>query len=141
MSQSWRFEEASERARLGIDKVEAIGRAYLAFAHELPHFFDACARFEACTPSGDVSSPSMQCLEAGDRVHEHVVAAILQGQKDGSIRTDLGDPMIASIALWGFSHGLLQIAMNKAQVLAHQGIAVPKLVEQSIAMFRLMLTP
>src|SRR5882724_692432 len=44
---SVRFAEASNRARLGIDKVEAMGRAYVAFAHELPHFFDACARFES----------------------------------------------------------------------------------------------
>src|SRR5215831_19033320 len=135
-----RFAEASSRARLGIDKVEAIGRSYVAFAHEFPHFFDACARFEASTPPHqDPDSPLTQCIEAGERVHAHVIAAITQGQRDGSIRPDLGDPMVSSIALWGFSHGLIQIAMNKAQVLARRGIAVPQLVDHTVALLRRML--
>ncbi len=137
-----RFAEAAGRARLGIDKIEAIGRAYVAFAHELPHFFDACARFEACSPPPeDPNSPFAECVEAGDRVHSHVVAAIAQGQSDGSIRADLGDAKTSSIALWGFSHGLIQIAMNKAQVLAHQGISVPQLIDHAVILFRKMLTP
>jgi AcrR family transcriptional regulator len=136
-----RFTEAAGRARLGIDKIEAIGRAYVAFAHELPHYFDACARFEACAPpTEDPQTPFVECFDAGGRLHQIVVAAILQGQSDGSVRTDLGDPKVSAIALWGFSHGLIQIAMNKADVLAHEGIAVPQLIEQSVRMFRLMLT-
>jgi AcrR family transcriptional regulator len=137
-----RFSEASSRTRLGIDKVEAIGRAYVAFAHELPHFFDACARFEACAPSlENPASPVSECFEAGDRVHDHVVAAIEQGKRDGSIRTDLGDSKVSSLALWGFSHGLIQIAMNKADVLAHQGISVPQLVDHAVVLMRKMLAP
>src|SRR5689334_9972195 len=31
-----RFEEAIERPALGIDKIEALGRAYIAYAHEFP---------------------------------------------------------------------------------------------------------
>lgn len=136
-----RFTEAASRARLGIDKIEAIGRAYVAFANELPHYFDACARFEACAqPNGELQPPFAECTDAGGRVHQIVIEAILQGQQDGSVRTDLGDPKVCAISLWGFSHGLIQIAMNKAHVLAHEGIAVPQLIEQSIRMFRLMLT-
>jgi AcrR family transcriptional regulator len=135
-----RFTEAASRARLGIDKIEAIGRAYVAFAHELPHYFDACARFEACAPSEDPQSPLTECFEAGGRVQQIAIAAIVLGQEDGSVRKDIGDPKVSAIALWGFSHGLIQIAMNKAHVLAHEGIAVTQLVEQSVRMIRLMLT-
>jgi len=139
---SSRFAEAAGRARLGIDKIEAMGRAYVAFAHELPHFFDACARFESCSPrTGEPGSPFTECFEAGDRVNGHVVAAIEQGQRDGSIRKDLGDPQMSSVALWGFSHGLIQIAMTKAQVLAHKGIAVPQLVEHALGLLLKMLHP
>ena len=137
-----RFVEAASRVRLGIDKVEALGRAYIAFAHELPHFFDACARFEAySSPTEDTSSPVNHCFEAGSRVHDQVIAAIQQGQRDGSIRADLHNPKVSSIVLWGFSHGLIQIAMNKAQVLAHQDISVPQLLDESVAMMRKMLAP
>ena len=135
-----RFAEASQRARLGIDKVEAIGRAYVAFAHEFPHFFDACARFEAYAPPNvEPSSPFADCFVAGDRVHQLVIDAIAQGQADGSVRSDLGDPHVSAIAMWGFSHGLIQIAMNKSQVLAHRGISVPHLIDHAVQMLRKML--
>jgi AcrR family transcriptional regulator len=137
---SSRFEEASKRARLGIDKVEAIGRAYVAYAHEFPHLFSACARFEAYSPQSDMpESPIADCIRAGSAVHGHVVNAIEVGHRDGSIRSDLGDAKTSSIALWGFSHGLIQIAMNKAHVLAHEGISVPQLVDHAIGMLRRML--
>src|SRR5260221_5628074 len=42
-----RFTEAQRRHVRGIDQVHAIGRAYMAYAHEFPHYFDACARFQA----------------------------------------------------------------------------------------------
>src|SRR4030095_9359120 len=39
-----RFEQAGSRARTGLEKIESIGRAYMAYAQEFPHYFDACAR-------------------------------------------------------------------------------------------------
>lgn len=139
---SSRFEEAASRARLGIDKVEAMGRAYVAFAHEMPHFFDACARFEAAAVDlNDPDSPCAQCLAAGAQVHQHTIAAIDAGKADGSIRADLGDSKISSYALWAFSHGLIQIAMNKAQALAHQGVSLPQMTDHAIGLIRRMLAP
>src|SRR4029450_6786119 len=41
-----RFEEAITRAKSGLDKVESLGRAYMAYGQEFPHYFDACARLE-----------------------------------------------------------------------------------------------
>ena len=41
-----RFQDAAARPARGVDKVEALGRAYVAFAHEFPHYFAALARFE-----------------------------------------------------------------------------------------------
>ena len=136
-----RFAEAASRCRLGIDKLDSIARAYVAFANEMPHFFDACARFEACAPPAEnPTSPFVACFEAGTRVHDNVIAAILVGQDDGTVRKDLGDPRVSSIVLWGCCHGLIQIAMNKAHVLAHQGISVPQLIDHAAGMYRKMLT-
>ncbi|MBC7982525.1 MAG: TetR/AcrR family transcriptional regulator [Candidatus Obscuribacterales bacterium] len=137
-----RFEEASSRARLGIDKVEALGRAYLAFAHELPHFFDACARFEVGSQLAGELSPAIEaCFEAGGRVHARTIAALEAGVRDGSIRPDVGDLNVSSMALWGFSHGLIQIAIRKAHVLAHDAISVPQFVDHAVSMMRRMLVP
>jgi AcrR family transcriptional regulator len=136
-----RFEEAAARARLGIDKIEALGRAYMSFAHELPHFFDACARFEVSEQQlSDITPSVAACFEGGAAVHGHTIVALQVGIKDGSIRPDIGDLKTTSMALWGFSHGLIQIAMRKAHVLAHDAISVPQFVNHAVDLMRRMLS-
>lgn len=136
-----RFTEASARARTGMDKVEACGRAYMAYAQEFPHFFDACARLESHAPDGTEPSPqAAPCVECGTRVHGVVVDALATGQSDGSIRADVGDLQVVSRVLWGFMHGLIQIAITKSEPLAQQGISVTQLSQQAVWMIRQALT-
>jgi AcrR family transcriptional regulator len=137
-----RFVEASARARTGVDKVEACGRAYMAYAQEFPHFFDACARLElhAHDASQEPSPQVAPCVECGKRVHDVVVDALTTGQRDGTLRMDLGDLNVVSRVLWGFMHGLIQIAITKGEPLAQEGISVPQLTQQAIWMIRQALT-
>ena len=132
-----RFQAAADGERLGIDKVEAIGRAYIAFSQEVPHYFDACSRFHA-RPSEDGSTDAqvVACSEAGQRVLRVIAASIEQGFEDGSIRSDLGAPMLTSVALWGFSHGLIQLAANKTEEIAQAGVAIPQLMEYAFEFLR-----
>jgi AcrR family transcriptional regulator len=135
-----RFEEASSRARAGLDQIEAIGRAYMAYGVEFPHYFDACARLEQrATEAPEPGSTEAAVLQMGRRVHDVVVASLEAGQRDGSIRGDVGDLAITSRVLWGFTHGLTQIAITKARPLAEAGIGVPQLTQQAIGMIRYML--
>lgn len=135
-----RFEAASARARTGLEKIDAIGRAYMAFGHEFPHYFDACARLEAQSSGNETLTAQAQtCAEAGARVHNSVVDALAAGQKDGSVRSDLGDLKVTSRVLWGFTHGMIQIAMTKDKALAQVGISVPQLGQQAVEMIRYML--
>jgi len=138
-----RFTEASERAKLGIEKIDAIGRAYLAFGHEFPHYFDACARLEAQAPQvpddAELDPQEHQCVAIGKRVHDAVVDALIAGQKDGTVRADMGDLQVTSRVLWGFTHGMIQIAMTKNKALARAGISVPEFGQQAIDMIRYML--
>lgn len=135
-----RFAEASARARVGIDQIEAIGRAYIAFGIEFPHYFDACARLEQrATGTPEQGSLEAAAFDMGKKVHTVVVASLKAGQADGSIRRDLGDLEVTSRVLWGFSHGLTQIAITKARVLAEEGFSVPQLTQQAIAMIRYVL--
>jgi len=136
-----RFVEAHERSKTGADKIKAMGRAYIAFGQEFPHYFDACARFELHTPGDTEPSPQeMLCLQAAKRPHEVAVDALKVGQLDGSVRKDLGDLNLTARVLWGFSHGLIQIAMTKAEVMAHEGIAVPQLTQQAMNLLTFALT-
>jgi len=136
-----RFTEATARARTGMDKVEACGRAYMAYAQEFPHFFDACARLESLEPGATEPSPqALPCVECGKRVHDVVVEALATGQRDGTIRQDVGDLQVVSRVLWGFIHGLIQIAIKKGEPLAQAGISVQQLGQQALALIRVGLT-
>ena len=57
------FEAARAVKESGLAEVEAIGRAYLAFERETPHYFDACARFQAHTSAArDVPPNEAACI-------------------------------------------------------------------------------
>lgn len=136
-----RFEAAREGKPRGIDEVEAIGWAYLDFARDLPHCFDACARFEARTSSDGLQPNEAACMAAGHRVHETIVASLNRGVADGSIRADIGDPYLTSLALWAFSHGVVQIAATKAGQMAVEGIPVQRFFDQAIVLALRTLQP
>ncbi|HKE92807.1 MAG TPA: TetR/AcrR family transcriptional regulator [Povalibacter sp.] len=128
-----RFEDASARNKRGLDKVIAIGRAYMAYGQEFPHYFDACARLELHAPDAEDGSPQeSNSLEVSNRIHEMVEEALAMGQRDGTIRANLGDLAITSRVLWGFTHGLIQIAMTKGRPLAEAGISVPQLTQHAV---------
>ena len=137
-----RFTEAVGRARTGMDKVEACGRAYMAYAQEFPHFFDACARLETLAHDGNAepSPQAAQCINCGKGVHDVVVEALATGQRDGTIRGEIGDLQVVSRVLWGFMHGLIQIAINKGEPLAQVGISVQQLTQQALWLIRQGLT-
>ena len=129
-----RFVAAREGKDSGIDAVEAIGRAYLEFARELPHYFDACARYQARVGPDDADSSEVACANAGHRVHETIVESLNQGVTDGSIRPDLGDPYVTALTLWAFTHGVIQIVATKGGQIEHEGIAVERFIDHAFDM-------
>jgi TetR/AcrR family transcriptional regulator len=119
-----RFLAAAAGTARGWDQVDAIGRAYMGYAHEFPHYFDFCTRFQSHSVETDSSSNEGACQVAGDQVIGTVVQAIETGIRDGSIREDVGDPILLALTLWAFTHGIIQIAMAKGSDLARRGVAV-----------------
>jgi AcrR family transcriptional regulator len=136
-----RFVQAVGRHARGLDQVEGIGRAYMAYAHEFPHYFDVCARFQAHAMSADPGSNEGACAVAGDAAISVVVAAIRTGMEDGSIRTDIGDPMLFAVTLWAFTHGVIQLAMAKGADLSRLGIAIPDFSEYALSLLRSVGAP
>jgi AcrR family transcriptional regulator len=130
-----RFVEAAERNRTGIEQVSAIGRAYVAFSQEFPVLFDALARCELQSFAPAEGSPSEQaCAVGGDRLQATLVASIETGVRDGSIRGDVGSPMLMSVTLWGFMHGIIQLTTTKAHALTHHGVTAKSLIDHAISM-------
>ena len=132
------FIAAAAALPLGIDKVQAIGRTYVLFQQEKPYRFDACSRFHAHQAAGQPTDDA--CAAAGDEVIAVIVQALVQGQADGSIREDIGNPVQICVMLWAFTHGLIQIGTNKAPEIARLGVEVSQLMEGSFSMLRHMLT-
>ena len=139
-----RFVAAQEGHTRGIAQVEAIGRAYLAFSVEMPHYFDACARFQAHAHvecEAGVAHSEVACEAAGHRVHEVIVGSLNRGIADGSIRADIGDPYVTALTLWAFTHGMIQIASTKGGQIEHEGTSVQSFIEHGLGLALRALRP
>jgi AcrR family transcriptional regulator len=131
-----RFIEAAARHPRGLDQIEAIGRAYMSYAFEFPHYFDFCSRFHAHSIAVDPGSNEGACATAGDEVLATVVGAITSGIRDGSMRPDVGEPTLFAVTLWAFTHGLIQLAIAKGSDLARIGVAIPQLSDYALGLIR-----
>lgn len=125
-----RFAKTSTDTLSGLEQIDAIGRAYVAFAKDHPLRFEALAHFEAQAPSADDDPIYEACLAAGDRPIELVVAAIRRGLVDGSVRNDAGDPVRIGLSLWAFTHGLIQLSALKVGSLQRVGVNADQLLDQ-----------
>ena len=56
--------------------------------------------------------------------------------RDGSIRPDIGEPVMFALTLWAFTHGLIQLAMAKGNDLARFGVAIPALSDYALGLIR-----
>jgi len=131
-----RFVAASGTQQVGMEKVEAIGRSYMQYAFEFPHYFDFCSKFHAHSLAPDPGSHDLACQAAGDEAITVVVHAIECGIRDGSIRPDIGNPVMLAVTLWSFTHGLAQLAMAKGDDMARLGIAIPDLSNYGFGLLR-----
>ena len=117
----------------GVDKLTAMGRAYVDFSRDHPVYFEALARFQASdAPDAEAEGNLRACLQAGARVHELMTEALQAGMCDGSISKTVGEPNTVAISLWALMHGAIQIARMKGAVLAQHGVTAAGLVEQAL---------
>jgi TetR/AcrR family transcriptional regulator len=134
-----RFREAAAAHVSGMDQVEAIGQAYMAYAREFPHYFDFCTRFHAHSAAIEPGSFEGACQVAGDEAKGAVVRAIEAGLRDGSIRPDVGAPVLLATSLWAFTHGIILLAMAKGDDLARFGIAIPEFSAYAFGLLRALV--
>jgi TetR/AcrR family transcriptional regulator len=140
-----RFVAAREGRPNGLAEVEAIGRAYLAFSIETPHYFDACARYQAHADA-EHAGEGLPCNEAaceaaGLGVHDVIVESLNRGVADGTVRANLGDPFVTALALWAFTHGMIQIASTKGRQIERSGTPVQAFIEHGLDLALRALKP
>jgi TetR/AcrR family transcriptional regulator len=134
------FSGATQSAPNGRARLAAMGNAYVRFSREHPVHFEAMARFEARS-AADLQQLPGRCLELGDACHAGIIAAIREGMADGSIRADIGSPDAVAISMWGFMHGVIQIAATKEGLLAHRNTTREELYEQAMALTMRSIAP
>jgi AcrR family transcriptional regulator len=132
-----RFATATRDAPSGLARLEAMGRTYVRYARELPVYFQALAHLEARNPE---EVQHLRCIELGNVCHENMTRAIRDGIADGSIRSDLGSPDAVAVALWGFMHGVIQIANTKAALLSLRNTDALQLYDEAVGLTRRALS-
>lgn len=136
------FTDAVAKHTRGLDKLTAIGHAYIAFSRDHAVYFDVLARCELISNDLANLQPNEQSsLVAGDAVRQVMQAALELGVQDGSIRPDVGEAKAVTVCLWGFVHGVLQLSSAKAKILAHDGVHTKELLEQAMLMATRSLLP
>ena len=137
-----RFEQATARHSMGLDRLTAMGRAYVAFSAEFPVHFEALARFQAHEGTQtDATGCVADCFAAGERVHQLMFAVIEAGQRDGSVSATAGTPVAIAMTMWGFMHGIIQLAATKSGLLAEYGLSAKSLVDQGLKIATEGLSP
>lgn len=109
------FKKATRKAKLGIDKVHAVGKAYFDFSRKHQKYYQALVYFDSqICDFDDADSMAMACEKQGEIALGFCVEALQKGIKDGSIRSDI-DPLKVAVILWGQTTGILQLIYLKGK--------------------------
>ena len=112
------FEDAVASHETGLDKIMAIGEAYIHFSQTHPFHFNQLARHESREMDLEGGDPTeLAYAHTGSRCMDVMAGAIQVGYDDGTINPQLGDPMMVAVTLWGFTHGVIQVATAKGHML------------------------
>lgn len=129
-----RFVEAAKAGRSGREQIEAIGRAYVAYHREHPDAFFLFSAHEARPARKHALEPEIAQVKL--EMNRVTADTLRRGCRDGSIRRDIPDPAILSFCLWGFVHGLAQVAAMKSETLCQFKVPPDTVVEQGFRFMR-----
>ncbi len=133
-----RFTKAITEHRKGLDQLMAIGRAYYDFSQNEPLYFQLLSQFQTreFDPNGQ-GEPEEATHDHGRTCLMLVAQALTNGLADGSVRKSIGDPRPSAIAIWAFTHGLIQIASQKEAMLKqHFKLTAKQTMEHGFMLLR-----
>ncbi len=138
-----RFQKVVTAEGSGLEKIVNIGHAFYDFSKEEPEYYKTIAQYEmAQMEATEEGKHVMQkCHEVGKTVMELVAAPLVQGIKDGSIRSDI-HPLKTAFLLQGLSNGLIQLtAREKEHINAFEDFDIEELRDDFIQMIIRGLQP
>jgi AcrR family transcriptional regulator len=135
------FLEAVQDLSRGIDRVEALGRAYFQFTEENLDYYRVLAYFQAEKWDQGQLGPKAaevhgRVMGLADRVNQFLAGEIRQGQEDGSIQKDL-DPLQGALTVWSMTSGVIQTLSSKGEMFEKAyGLGALQLRESCMNMLR-----
>ena len=133
-----RFAQAIARKKTGLDQVMELGRAYCEFAKDEPLYFRVVTEMQA-RPEKDCAETASEhaAHEGGQRCLGYVARALANGLADGSVRKSIGDPRPTAVAVWAFTHGLIQISSQRERMLKDAfGLTASKTMDHGVELLR-----
>src|SRR5690606_1480877 len=125
----------TDRAELcGADRIEAMGRNYLAFSIEQPNYFDVLTRAASDWPQADTQADLGPLQVCTGEIMEIMSRAIADGISDQSIDpARVKDPLQTALYLRGALHGVIMLTRNSGKRPAAPELTEPaQLVEYTI---------
>ncbi|MBP8084237.1 MAG: TetR/AcrR family transcriptional regulator [Spirochaetes bacterium] len=104
------FNEVSVNNNTGIEKISAIGDAYVQFYRE----YNSCFRILSMRRSGGVEQPGeyrVKIEKYWSKVFSLMADSFVQGSKDGTLRKDI-DPVTAALYVMSSSNGVLDFVAS-----------------------------
>ncbi len=127
------FTRAVQSKHLGLEQVHAMGEAYIDFAEQFPVYFDILSRCGLREVNTVDPGPNEHaCQVIGEAMLAVMLAALENGVRDGSIRGDLGNRIVAATALWGFTTGVIQVASKNGKLMALSGLGRRELLQLAL---------
>jgi AcrR family transcriptional regulator len=144
------FERAIVTEKSGLDRISAIGWAYVSFANSRPEYYEATLSFQFSkklfpNPSGKGKDALVERFESdfklvanrANQINQLMASQIEMGIQDGSIRKDIKNPLQTALSLWSMTGGLIQTsAANEQMFCAAYGISQHDIIAQGLAIAR-----
>ncbi len=111
-----RFRNMDRTELNGADRLEAMGRNYLAFSAEEPNYFDVLTRAASDWLQVDSLADRDSLLHCSGEVMEIMARALRDGLADGSVEpARVSDPLETALYLRGALHGVIMLTRNFAE--------------------------
>ncbi len=133
------FQEAAANEEKGIDKIKAIGTAYVEFYKTNPDYYSTMLHQEVYEfdRSEVEENPNIAlCQELGEKIFGLMREGVETGVMDRTIRKDL-DPAKLPIVLWGHTTGVLHLVKSKGEMLEEKfDCSCEEIIDYSIQLIR-----
>lgn len=111
------FREAIKDGSCGAEKTMMIGKAFIRFNKEYPHYYDAFLRHGSMLIClDDATHTEMEGIPLKQKIMQVFVDVLTEGIIDGSIDKDL-NPGKTAILLWAELSGVLQLLEYKGAII------------------------